>query len=67
MVARLIEGLDPARCFLCGDAPIDASAGRHAGIAAFGAGFGYLPPENRPLFDRVFGSPGALQSAVNSG
>jgi len=56
MVARLIEGLDPARCFLCGDTPIDASAG-----------FGYLPPENRPLFDRVFGSPGALQSAVNSG
>ena len=64
MVKRLVCGFDPARCFILGDTGLDAAAGRHAGIPTFGAGFGYLKAEHRPLFDRVFESPGALLSAV---
>ena len=64
MVARLIDGLDPARCFIVGDTKIDASAGRSAGIPTFGAGFGYLDPAEYPLFDRVFETPVALMREV---
>jgi len=64
VVKRLVSGFDPARCFMLGDTHLDAAAGRCAGIATYGAGFGYLKPGERPLFDRVFHSPGALLSAA---
>jgi phosphoglycolate phosphatase len=64
MVARLIEGRDPARCFIAGDTRIDAAAGRSADIPTFGAGFGYLDPAEYALFDRVFETPGALTREV---
>jgi len=64
MTAGLIAGLDPARCAIVGDTKMDAAAGRQSGIAAFGAGFGYLKPEEYPLFDRVFSTPFALTARL---
>lgn len=67
MLAGLIRGIDPATCAIVGDTALDASAGRSAGIAALGAGFGYLKPEDYALFDRVYQTPAALLAALTGG
>ena len=47
-----------------GDTPIDVAAARGNGIPIYGAGFGYVKPAERALFDVVADTPGQLAALL---
>ena len=47
-----------------GDTPIDVAAARGNGIPIYGAGFGYVKPGERALFDAVADTPGQLAALL---
>ena len=48
------------RAAFVGDTRLDVAAARANGIPVYGAGFGYVKPRERMLFDAVADTPGAL-------
>ena len=50
-----------------GDTPIDIAAGRSNGIPVYGAGFGYVKPRERALFDAVADTPEQLAALLLDG
>jgi phosphoglycolate phosphatase len=60
MVGCILSGISRAGALMAGDMKKDADAARGNGILAAGAGWGYVKPDERALFDHILETPDEL-------
>ena len=60
MTGEILAAHTPCDAVYVGDTAIDVRAARRNGICVYGAGFGYVKPHERMLFDAVADTPDAL-------
>lgn len=64
MTAGILRDLVGVRAVFVGDTQKDVAAARSNGIPVFGAGFGYVKPGERALFDAVADTPEQLTAMI---
>jgi len=60
MTGELLEKHGRQGAAFVGDMAVDVAAARANGIPVYGAGYGYVRPRERDLFDAVADTPGAM-------